>query len=83
LSAKRALRFALDAEKLQDKTYQISFQKYLHGLIDSLELQSAMLQLTQAKQTSLSTQINYIKTLVNLDLLIGHTLKTWDVKVRC
>jgi len=82
LSAERALRFAEDAENLQEKTYSVSFQKYLHGLIDSLELQTAQLQLTQAKQTSLSAQINYVKALVNLDLLIGHTLKTWDVKVR-
>jgi outer membrane protein TolC len=82
LSAKRSLSFAEDAEMLQEKTYNISFQKYLHGLIDSLELQSAQLQLTQAKQTSLSAQINYIKALVNLDLLTGHTLKTWDVNVR-
>ncbi len=81
-SAIRALSFAEDAEKLQEKTYQVSYQKYLHGLIDSLELQSAQLQLTQAKQTLLSAQINYVKALVNIDLLIGHTLKTWDVKVR-
>lgn len=82
LSAERSLRFAEDAELLQEKTYNISFQKYLHGLIDSLELQSAQLQLTQAKQTSLYAQISYVKTLVNLDLLIGRTLKTWNVKVR-
>ncbi len=82
LSAERALRFAEDAEKLQEKTYHLNYQKYLHGLIDSLELQSAQLQLIQAKQTSLSAQIGYIRALVNLDLLIGNTLKTWNVNVR-
>lgn len=40
-SAERALKFAEDAEALQLKTYNISFQKYSYGLIDSLELQSA------------------------------------------
>lgn len=81
-SAERTLRFAEDAEQLQKKTYNISYQKYLHGLIDSLELQSAQLQLIQAQQTSLSARINYIRALVDLDLLIGNTLHTWHVKVR-
>lgn len=82
ISAKRALVYASDAEKWQAKTYDVSYQKYLHGLIDSLELQTAQLQLIQAQQTSLTARINYLKALVNLDLLIGNTLKTWDVKVR-
>ncbi|MBV9575366.1 MAG: TolC family protein [Gammaproteobacteria bacterium] len=82
ISAERSLHFAEDAEKLQNKTYNISFQKYLHGLIDSLELQSAQIQLIQAQQTLLYAQINYLKALVNLDLLIGNTLKTWHVMVR-
>lgn len=82
LSAKQALQYAEDAEKLQQKTYHVSYQKYLHGLIDSLELQSAQLSLTQAQQILSTNQINYIKALVNLDLLIGNTLKTWDVHVR-
>ncbi len=81
-SAERALSYAKDAEKLQEKTYQVSYQKYLHGLIDSLELQSAQLQLIQAQQTLLGAQISYIKSLVNLDLLTGNTLKTWDILVR-
>jgi outer membrane protein TolC len=82
VSAERALIFAEDSEKLQEKTYTISYQKYLHGLIDSLELQSAQLQLVQSQQTLLSARINYLKSLVNLDLLTGNTLKTWNVKVR-
>lgn len=81
-SALRALYFAQDAERLQQKTYQLSFQKYLHGLIDSLELQSAQQSLIQSQQALLSAQISYLKALVNLDLLIGHTLKTWDIPVR-
>lgn len=82
LSAERALRFAEDAEKLQEKTYNVNYQKYLHGLIDSLELQSALLSLIQAKQTSLNSRINYLRALVNLDLLVGNTLKTWKINVR-
>jgi len=82
VSAERALRFAENAEKLQEKTYQISYQKYLHGLIDSLELQTAQVQLIQEQQVLLANQIAYLKSLVNLDLLIGHTLKTWGVTVR-
>lgn len=81
-SAERALQFAEDAEKLQEKTYNVSYQKYLHGLIDSLELQTAQINLVQAQQTMLSAEINYIKALVNLDLLVGDTLKTWDIGVR-
>lgn len=81
-SAERAKRFAEEAEMLQEKTYQVSYQKYLHGLIDSLELQTAQVQLIQAQQTMLSAQITYLKALVNLDYLVGNTLKTWDVKVR-
>jgi outer membrane protein len=82
VSAERALRFAENAEKLQEKTYQISYQKYLHGLIDSLELQTAQVQLIQEQQNLLSNQIAYLKSLVNLDWLIGHTLKTWGITVR-
>ncbi len=81
-NARQAMRYAEDAEKLQERTYHISYQKYLHGLIDSLELQSAQIQLIQAQQTLLAAQVNYVKSLVNLDLLIGHTLKTWDIKAR-
>lgn len=81
-SAERALRFAADAQKLQEKTYHLSFQKYLHGLIDSLELQTAQLQLIEAQQIMLGAEIAYIKALVDLDLLIGHTLNTWNIKTR-
>lgn len=82
ISAERGLRFAVDSEQLQYKTYNISYQKYLHGLIDSLALQQAQLQLIQAQQTKLSSQIDYLKALVRLDELIGNTLKTWDINVR-
>ncbi len=81
-SAKSTLAFAKSAEDLQQKTYQVSYQKYLHGLIDSLELQSAQNQLISAQQSYLSASINYLKSLVALDMLIGNTLNTWDVKVR-
>lgn len=82
-SAERALHFAEDAEKLQEKTYAVSYQKYLHGLIDSLELQSAQLSYIQAQQASLSARINFLRSLVNLDQLTGNTLKTWKINVRC
>lgn len=81
-SAERALRYAEDAERLQEKTYNISYQKYLHGLIDSLELQSAQLSYIQAQQVSLSARINYLRSLVTLDQVTGHTLKTWKIYVR-
>lgn len=82
MSAERSLSFAKDAEKLQEKTYNISYQKYLHGLIDSLELQSAQLNLIQSQQTLLNAEIGYIKALVNLDFLEGSTLRTWQIGVR-
>lgn len=81
-SAERALRFAEDAEKLQEKTYNISYQKYLHGLIDSLELQSAQISYIQAQQASLSARIGYLRALVNVDQLVGNTLRTWKINVR-
>ncbi len=81
-SAKGAQGYAITAEQLQEKTYNVSYQKYLHGLIDSLELQSAQMQLIQAQQTLLSARIAYLKSLVNLDLLMGNTLKTWGMKAR-
>lgn len=81
-SAENALHFAEDAEKLQEKTYNISYQKYLHGLIDSLALQQAQLQLIQRQQGLLAAQIIYLKSLVNMDQLIGRTLLTWQIKVR-
>lgn len=81
-SAEQSLRFAQAAEKLQEKTYNVSYQKYLHGLIDSLELQSAQLSLIQSQQTMLASEISYIRALVNLDLLEGNTLKTWNIGVR-
>jgi hypothetical protein len=77
-----ALRFAEDAEKLQEQTYHMSYQKYLHGLIDSLELQTAQFQLIQAQHALLSAKITYVKSLVALDALVGHTLKTWQIDTR-
>jgi outer membrane protein TolC len=67
---------------LQNKTYQLNYQKYLHGLINSLDLQSAQVQLIQAQQMLLNANVLYLKSLVNLDLLLGHTLKTWNIQVR-
>jgi outer membrane protein TolC len=82
-SAKRSLKFAQDAEQLQEKTFQLNYQKYVHGLIDSLSLQTAQLQLIKSQQTLLSARINYLKQLVKLDEVIGNSLNTWHVKVRC
>ena len=81
-SAEPALRFAEDAEALQEKTYNVSYQKYLHGLIDSLELQSALLSLVDAKQILLNSKIAWLRALVNFDQLMGHTLKTWKINTR-
>lgn len=81
-SALRATHFAENAKTLQEKTYHISFQKYSYGLIDSLELQTSQQQYSAAQQTLLNARISYLKALMNLDLLVGTTLKTWDVKVQ-
>jgi outer membrane protein TolC len=81
-SAERALHFAEDAESLQLKTYNISFQKYSYGLIDSLELQSAQQQLNDREQALIDARVNYLKALVNIDQLVGNTLNTWDVEVQ-
>lgn len=81
-SARASQGFAMDAERLQEQTYNVSYQKYLHGLLDSLELQSAQLQLILAQQALLNARMMYLKSLVNMDLLMGNTLKTWNVKVR-
>lgn len=80
-SAERALKFAENADELQHKTYQLSYQKYLYGLIDSIALQSVQLQLISTGQSLVSAQINYLNALVNLDLLTGLTLRTWDIQV--
>ena len=81
ISAKRSLEFAKDAEQLQEKTYNVSYQKYLHGLIDSLALQSALVSLLEAQEALLRARIAYLKALVNLDLLMGNTLRTWDIRL--
>jgi len=81
-SLQNAVQFAREAEKFQHQTYNTNYQKYLHGLIDSLELQSAQLQLIRAQQIYVAAQINYLKALVVLDELIGRTLCTWHVPVK-
>lgn len=81
-SAERALQFAINAEQLQQKTYHISFQKYSYGLIDSVELQSVQQQLIERDHALLAAKIAYLKALVNLDLQIGNTLKTWNIQTR-
>lgn len=81
-STERTLHFAENAEKLQAKTWNFSFQKYTHGLIDSLQLQSAQQQYINSQQELNASQINYLKSLVNFDQLMGDTLKTWKIKVR-
>ncbi len=81
-SAERALHFAENTERLQFKTYEISNQKYAHGLIDSLELQTAHQQAVSSQQGLSDARISYLKALVALDQLMGNTLTTWDVKIR-
>lgn len=81
-NVKKAVHFAEDAERLQKKTYQFSFQKYTYGLIDSVALQNAQQQLVARQQALLEAQINYLKALVNLDQQIGRTLRTWNIQVR-
>lgn len=81
-SAKRATILAEDARKWQEKTYDISFQKYSHGLIDSLQLQNSHQQLISSEQALNQASMNYVKSLVNFDLLIGNTLKTWNIKIK-
>jgi outer membrane protein TolC len=81
-SAQRAMKFAEDAEQLQQKTYHISFQKYSYGLIDSLELQSVQQQLIEREQALLAAKVSYLKALINLDQQIGGTLKTWNIQTR-
>lgn len=81
-SAERSLHFAELAEKLQAKTYQDSYKKYSYGLIDGLVLQTAQQQLVQSQRALVDARINYLKSLAGLDLLMGNTLKTWEVKVR-
>lgn len=81
-SAKRALYFADNAEILQLHTYEISFQKYKYGLIDSVELQSVQQQLIARQQSLLDAKLNYLKALVSLDQQIGKTLQTWGIQLR-
>lgn len=81
-SEARSLRFAEHAEKLQEETWDISFKKYTHGLIDSLQLQTAQQQLINSQQELNLARINYLKSLVNFDQKIGRTLKTWHIEVQ-
>ena len=80
-SSERALRFAENAQKLQNKSYTINFQKYTHGLVDSLSLQTAQQQIISAQQQFIFNRVAYLKALVNLDQLIGTTLDTWNIAV--
>jgi outer membrane protein TolC len=82
MSAERALRFADDAKKLQEKSYSVTNQKYMHGLTDSIELQTAHQNLINSQQSVVNARISYLIALVDVDALIGRTLKTWNVKVR-
>lgn len=81
-SAKRSLQFAENAERLQQQSYDVGFQKYTYGLMDSIELQTAQQQLVASQQGLIIARINYLKALVNMDKLIGNTLKTWNVSVK-
>lgn len=81
-SAERALHYAENAARLQHETYDVTYKKYIYGLIDSTALQSVQVQLVSADQALVNARINYLKALVNLDLLVGTTLKTWKVGVR-
>jgi outer membrane protein TolC len=81
-SAERALHFAENASRLQSQTYDVSYKKYLYGLIDSTALQSVQQQLINTDQSLVNARINYLKSLANLDLLTGTTLQTWNVQVR-
>jgi outer membrane protein TolC len=81
-SAKESVTLAREAAALEEKTYQLNYQRYLHGLIDSLELQATEVRLIQDQQSLLASEISYLKLLVNLDELVGHTLITWGVHVR-
>jgi outer membrane protein TolC len=81
-SAKRSLQLAENAERLQEKSYEISYKKYTYGLVDSLELQTSQQQLVAREQALIVARINYLKALVNMDMLIGRTLKTWDIQVK-
>lgn len=81
-SRKQALQFALDAERLQEKTYHLNYLKYCHGLIDSLSLQTAQQQFVLAEQAILHARIAYLEALVDLDNIMGQTLSTWHVPTR-
>jgi outer membrane protein TolC len=81
-SAKKSLELAENAEQLQNKSYQVNFQKYTYGLIDSVVLQTAEQQLVTSEQALIVARMNYLKALVNMDKLIGSTLKTWNVQVK-
>lgn len=81
-SAERAFHYAEMAEKLQEKTYSVSLQKYQFGIIDSIALQSVQDQLIATGQALVNAEIAYLTALVNLDQLVGTTLKTWDIHIR-
>jgi outer membrane protein TolC len=45
-------------------------------------LQTAQQQYRDAEQASMNAKMDYLKALVDLDFLVGTTLKTWNVKVK-
>jgi outer membrane protein TolC len=81
-SSERALFLAKNSENLQMQSYDIIYKKYTHGLVDSLELQSAQQQLITVQQSLLLQKITYLKALSNFDLLLGGTLQTWDIHTK-
>ncbi len=50
-------------------------------MIDGLELQTAQQELIDSQKALVGIKINYLKALVNLDNLIGMSLKTWGLQV--
>ena len=78
---KSILKLAANAEKLQVETYQLNYEKYLHGLIDGLELQTAQAQLRNSQQTLLNSRVAYLKSLATLDLIMGNPLRTWNINL--
>ena len=81
-SAERVMEYSRTAEQLQQQNYLINSKKYAFGLIDSLELQTAQIELVSTQKDLADNQIDYLKALVNLDNLTGMTLKTWNIQVQ-
>lgn len=78
-ATKHALLFATQATILQEKNNKMNHEKFLHGLADGLALAASENAYTLSQENLLQAKINYIKTLVITDNLMGHTLTTWQV----